>query len=99
MRTISKWLVAITATATMVAGAYQGANAGFTGMPRMLGPLAKRISFASFTLPPMAYTQFCLRYADQCKPQTLVFRGGPVRLNAERWEDLKVVNQDVNTSG
>jgi predicted transglutaminase-like cysteine proteinase len=96
MRTISKWVAAI--TATLVVGGYQGANAGFVGMPGALGLMVKRISFSNFTLPPMAYTQFCLRYADQCRPQGMVFRGGPVRLTAQRWEDLKDVNQAVNAT-
>ena len=96
MRSISKWFVAV--TATMVVGGYQSANAGFVGMPSALGSMMKRISFSNFTLPPMAYTQFCLRYAGQCKPQRMVFRGGPVRLTAERWEDLKDVNKNVNVA-
>ena len=97
MRSISKWLVAITA-AILLAGGYQSASAGFIGMPSMLGSMAKRISFGNFTLPPMAFTQFCLHYADQCKSRKIVFRGGPVRLTAERWEDLKEVNRDVNAA-
>jgi predicted transglutaminase-like cysteine proteinase len=96
MRTISKWLVAIIATAVVVGG--QSANAGFVGGPRALGLVAKRISFSNFTLPPMAFTQFCLRYADQCKSQRIVFRGGPVRLTAERWDDLRTVNKKVNVA-
>ncbi len=95
MRSISKWLVAI--TATLVVGGYQSASAGFVGIS-VLGSMVKRISFSSFTLPPMAYTQFCLRYADQCKAHQVVFRGGPVRLTAERWEDLKDVNKSVNAA-
>jgi predicted transglutaminase-like cysteine proteinase len=96
MRSISKWVFAI--TATMVVGGYQSANAGFVGLPGALGSMAKRISFSNFTLPPMAFTQFCLRYAQQCKPQQILFRGGPVRLTAERWEDLKDVNNSVNAA-
>ena len=95
MRSISKWLVAVT-TAISLVGGYQSASAGFIGMPSMLGSITKRISFGNFTLPPMAYTQFCLRYTDQCKSNQIVFRGGPVRLTAERWEDLREVNRDVN---
>jgi predicted transglutaminase-like cysteine proteinase len=95
MRSISKWLVALTAAISLAAGP-QGANAGFIGMPSMLGTMAKRISFGNFTLAPMAFTQFCLRYGDQCKTQQILFRGGPVRLTAERWEDLREVNADVN---
>ncbi len=97
MRGISKWLVAATAAAGVVAG-LQGARAGFIGMPRELGRELKRISFSNYTLPPMAFTQFCLRYANQCKPHRIVFRGGPVRLTAARWEQLKHVNADVNGS-
>lgn len=96
MRTISKWIVAI--TVTTVVGGHQSANAGFVGLPQALGLAAKRISFSNFTLPPMAFTQFCLRYADQCKPARMVFRGGPARLTAERWEDLKAVNKSVNAA-
>ena len=96
MRTISKWLVAIIATTVVVGG--HSANAGFVGGPRALGLVAKRISFSNFTLPPMAFTQFCLRYADQCKSQRIVFRGGPVRLTAERWDDLRTVNKKVNAA-
>jgi predicted transglutaminase-like cysteine proteinase len=96
MRTISKWLVAIIATTVVVGG--QSADAGFVGGPRALGLVAKRISFSNFTLPPMAFTQFCLRYADQCKSERIVFRGGPVRLTAERWDDLRTVNKKVNAA-
>ncbi|WP_213769873.1 transglutaminase-like cysteine peptidase [Bradyrhizobium sp. dw_78] len=96
MRTISKWLVAIAAT-TALAGS-QNAQAGFVGMTRALGPMVKRISFSNYTLPPMAFTQFCLRYAEQCKPDRVVFRGGPVRLTSERYGDLKDVNEAVNSS-
>jgi predicted transglutaminase-like cysteine proteinase len=67
-------------------------------MTRALGPMVKRISFNNYTLPPMAFTQFCLRYADQCKPERVVFRGGPVRLTTERYDDLKDVNEAVNAS-
>lgn len=96
MRTVSKWFVAV--TATLVVGGYQSATAGFVGMPQGLGSMMKRISFSNYTLPPMAFTQFCLRYAGQCKPQGIVFRGGPVRLTAQRWDDLKAVNKAVNTA-
>lgn len=96
MRTISKCLVAI--TAILVLDGNQAAHAGFVGMPSSLGMMMKRISFSDFTLPPMAFTQFCLRYVNQCKPQPVMFRGGPVRLTAERWEALKVVNRGVNVA-
>jgi predicted transglutaminase-like cysteine proteinase len=95
MRSSYKWIVA---AAIFVAGAHQNAGAGFIGMPSMLGPMVKRISFDNFTLAPMAFTQFCLRYADQCKPPQIVFRGGPVRLTEDRWADLREVNKAINAS-
>ncbi len=96
MRTISKWIVAIAAMAAV--GGYQSARAAMVGMPRALGPMVKRISFSDYTLPPMAYTQFCIRYKDQCREPKMRFRGGPVHLTAERWDDLKAVNKSVNES-
>jgi len=79
----------------VVIGGLQGANAGLLGMPMGLQSAIQRIKFETPTLAPMAYTQFCLRYADECRPR-MTFRGGPVRLTAERWDDLKEVNQTVN---
>jgi predicted transglutaminase-like cysteine proteinase len=97
MRTNSKWIVALIA-AIVIAGGCRSAGAGFIGMPSMLGQVAKRISFSNYMLAPMAFTRFCLQYADQCKPQQIIFRGGPVRLTEERWEDLKEVNKTVNAA-
>ena len=96
MKSISKWVVAVTAAISVVGG-YQSADAGFIGLPSMLGSMARHVAFSNFTLPPMAFTQFCLRYSDQCKPRR-VFRGGPVRLTEERWDDLKEVNKSVNAA-
>jgi predicted transglutaminase-like cysteine proteinase len=64
-------------------------------MPIGPQPAVQRIKFEAPTLPPMAYTTFCLRYQDECRAKPL-FRGGPVRLTEERWADLKEVNQTVN---
>lgn len=97
MRTGSKW-IAVVIAAVLVAGGCRSASAAFIGMPSMLGQVAKQISFLKYTLPPMAFTRFCLRYADQCKAQQVVFRGGPVRLTEERWADLKQVNNTVNNA-
>ena len=97
MWSISKWRTAIAAAALVAAGCHS-ASAGFVGMPNMLSSVVKRISFGNFTLAPMAYTQFCMRYKDQCKTERIVFRGGPVRLTEQRWEDLKEVNRSVNSA-
>jgi predicted transglutaminase-like cysteine proteinase len=50
------------------------------------------------TRPPMAFTLFCLKYKDECKPrpQHIVFRGGRLKLTAERMAQLQEVNQQVN---
>src|SRR5689334_2308496 len=95
MRTIFKWAVVITA-AVAVTG-HQSARAGFVGMPA-LGSMIKRISFSKYMLPPMAFTRFCLRYADQCKSQPIMFRGGPVHLTEQRWQDLNAINRSVNAA-
>jgi predicted transglutaminase-like cysteine proteinase len=92
MRKLSTW--AAVAVATMIAGA-QHAGAGLLGMPMGLQSAIQHIKFERPTLAPMAYTEFCLRYEDECRPKTM-FRGGPVRLTTERWADLKEVNQTVN---
>jgi predicted transglutaminase-like cysteine proteinase len=97
MRNISRWVTAI--AALFIASAPQGAKADMVGMPRAaLAPMIQHIAFDTPTLAPMAYTMFCLRYADQCKPQRMMFRGGPVRMTAERWNDLKEVNNLVNAA-
>jgi predicted transglutaminase-like cysteine proteinase len=96
MRNISKWIVAIAAIAAVTG--YQGAHASMVGMPRALGSMVKRISFSDYTLPPMAYTQFCIRYTGQCREPHVRFRGGPVRLTAQRLDDLTEVNKLVNGS-
>jgi predicted transglutaminase-like cysteine proteinase len=56
------------------------------------------IRFDTPTLPPMAFTQFCLTYADECQPQRRVFRGGRLKLTDERWAELDDVNRIVNAS-
>jgi predicted transglutaminase-like cysteine proteinase len=93
MPTFSKWIFAIAALLTGL----QSASAGFVGLPRSIGTL-QRISFNAPSLPPMAFTQFCMRYADQCRPNRMRFRGGPIRMTKDRWEALKEVNRYVNDS-
>lgn len=54
-----------------------------------------RIELGRPTLPPFAYTVFCLRYAAECRLRRS-FRGGPIRMTAERWADLDETNRTVN---
>jgi predicted transglutaminase-like cysteine proteinase len=55
----------------------------------------ERIEFETPTLAPMAYTQFCLRYPGECRVRK-IFRGGPIRLSAEKRAELARVNSNVN---
>ncbi|QPF90290.1 transglutaminase-like cysteine peptidase [Bradyrhizobium commune] len=73
----------------------QPVQAGLIGMPVGLQSAIQRIRMETPTLPPMAYTQFCLRYRDDCRTKP-IFRGGPLRLTEERLGDLKEVNNKVN---
>jgi predicted transglutaminase-like cysteine proteinase len=94
-----KFLKFLLVSATMgLAGFSQPADAGLVGMPRNLRATLDRIQFETPTLPPMAFTLFCMRYESECKPRRMVFRGGPVRLTDERWADLEEVNLKVNRS-
>jgi predicted transglutaminase-like cysteine proteinase len=56
----------------------------------------KSIHFNEWSLAPMAHTRFCLAYQDQCKVRKTVFRGGPIKLTAERRAELITVNDEVN---
>lgn len=92
MRKIS--ILTAVAVAASIAG-FRPAGAGLLETPIGLKSAIQHIKFEAPTLAPMAYTEFCLRYADECRSR-LMFRGGPVRLTVERWADLKDVNQRVN---
>ncbi|MDI4238213.1 transglutaminase-like cysteine peptidase [Bradyrhizobium sp. 31Argb] len=95
MRGVAKILAVAAAIFTI--GLQHGAKAGFVGTPMALRGAIQYIKFDAPTLPPMAFTMFCLKYAGECKPRRMVFRGGRLKLTAERWADLKEVNQSVNT--
>ena len=92
MRTIS--ILAAMAIARTIAG-FQSARAGLLGMPMGLQSAIQHIRFEAPTLPPMAYTQFCLRYQNECRVKPM-FRGGLIRLTPKRWADLDEVNHIVN---
>ena len=66
--------------------------------PRQLQVPVVRIKFNSPALPPMASTLFCLKYQNDCRTHKTAFRGGAVKLTAERWTELKRVNAEVNRS-
>jgi predicted transglutaminase-like cysteine proteinase len=53
------------------------------------------IRFDRPSLAPIAYTQFCLKYPREC-PTARMFRGGPIKLSADRKSEMTRVNQKVN---
>ena len=63
---------------------FQPVKAGLLGMPMGLHGAIQHIRLESPTLAPMAYSQFCLRYRDECRHSTM-FRGGPLDPTAGRW--------------
>ncbi|MGY4368158.1 putative transglutaminase-like cysteine proteinase [Bradyrhizobium sp. LB1.3] len=99
MRKVVKFLAAVAAV-VMAVGVQQSARAAFVGAPLGLRGAMQYIKFDQPTLAPMAFTIFCLKYKDECKPrpQHIVFRGGRLKLTAERMAQLQEVNQQVNSA-
>jgi predicted transglutaminase-like cysteine proteinase len=73
-------------------------TASLASAPNILPRGLQFIRFDLATLPPMAFTQFCLNYAAECKPQRLLFRGGRLKVTSQRWAELERVNRTVNSS-
>jgi len=99
MRKVVKFLAAAAAVVAAV-GVQQSARAAFVGAPLGLRGAIQYIKFDQPTLAPMAFTMFCLKYKDECKPrpQHIVFRGGRLKLTAERMVQLQQVNEQVNSA-
>ena|SRR5947209_9556228 len=99
MRKVVKFLAAAAAFVAAV-GVQQSARAAFVGAPMGLRGAIQYIKFDQPTLAPMAFTMFCLKYKDECKPrpQHIVFRGGRLKLTAERMVQLHQVNEQVNSA-
>ena len=74
------------------------AMANLIGSPRLLDAAVHQINFERPTLAPFAFTQFCLRYAQECKPRKVIFRGGRLALTSSRLKDLHSVNRAVNST-
>lgn len=63
--------------------------------------MQRGIQFIRFdvpTLAPMAFTQFCLKYPSDCKPQRLLSAGDRIELDKTRWSELENINRNVNSS-
>jgi predicted transglutaminase-like cysteine proteinase len=73
-------------------------TASLDSVPNVLRDNIQSIRFDVPTLAPMAFAQFCSKYANECKPQRLLFRGGRLRMTSRRWTELENVNRSVNSS-
>jgi predicted transglutaminase-like cysteine proteinase len=92
-------LVRIAAAASVLVAALAGsAQAAFISAPMGLGQQLDHIRFETPTLAPMAYTRFCIEYPEDCKLPKIMFRGGRVKLTAERLRELVAVNARVNAA-
>lgn len=74
------------------------ATASLDSVPNVPRDDIQSIRFDAPTLAPMAFAQFCSKYANECKPQRLLFRGGRLRMTSRRWTELENVNRGVNSS-
>ncbi|MGY4478123.1 transglutaminase-like cysteine peptidase [Bradyrhizobium sp. USDA 3364] len=100
MYSVKKVMVLVLAIVALGASA-RDTQAGMVGFPLPLHGVIEKIRFSEPTLAPMAYTMFCMRYADECKSQPrarMVFRGGATRMTKQRIADLIEVNASVNRS-
>jgi predicted transglutaminase-like cysteine proteinase len=62
-------------------------------------PLVHLIDFqVASALPPIGHSRFCLRYPDDCKVHVIDFRHRNIVLTPERWNELNIINRDVNRS-
>jgi predicted transglutaminase-like cysteine proteinase len=56
----------------------------------------EQIRFDMPTLAPFAHTRFCSKYADECRPDRMMFRPNRIAMNADRLRELTRVNTQVN---
>ena len=75
-----------------------GTTAGLARTPDGLQQDIQSIRFDVPALAPMAFTQFCLKYPSDCKPQQLLFGGDRIELNEMRRSELENINRTVNSS-
>jgi predicted transglutaminase-like cysteine proteinase len=62
-------------------------------------PLVHLIDFqVAAALPPIGHSRFCLRYPDDCKVHGIEFRHRNIVLTPKRWNELNIINRDVNRS-
>ena len=72
-----------------------GTTTALASVPHELQRGIQFIRFDTPTLAPLAFTQFCMRYPGDCKPQR---SGDRTQLDITRWSELDIVNRTVNSS-
>ena len=72
------------------------ANAAFFSYPRLLGVQIEKVTFDTPMLAPMGHIRFCLHHPKDCEAQKVDFRKRQMLLTVERWEELNLVNRQVN---
>lgn len=82
----------------LLVGINQSTAASTLDMARNLGVAKPHISFLSPSLAPLAFVKFCQRYPGECRKPRMVFRGGSIKLNTERYISLIDINRRVNVS-
>jgi predicted transglutaminase-like cysteine proteinase len=96
MHRASRVMILIAAFAAVVWSSVSEAT--FFGLPRALRHQFSQVVFDAPALPPLGHTRFCLHYPDECKVRGIDFRRRNIRLTLARWEELNVVNRQVNNS-
>jgi predicted transglutaminase-like cysteine proteinase len=94
MRHKTKALLLATMTAALFWSSVS--EAAFFGLPRALNFQIARMGFDDPVLPPIGHSRFCLRYPDDCKVRGIDFRRRNIELTPERWNELNIVNREVN---
>ena len=91
------WRARIFLAAVVTLGSSLSAQAAFFSYPRELTLQLDRIHFETPTLAPIAYSRFCMQYADDCEVHRMAFRKPhPEVLTDARLRDLLEVNRDIN---
>jgi predicted transglutaminase-like cysteine proteinase len=92
MRRAARVLVATVMTVNSSAVSAYVASSSFLDA---LKSHASRLAYGASTLPPVAHSQFCLRYPADCEIRR-AFTHRDIVLTPARWNDLVQVNSAVN---
>jgi predicted transglutaminase-like cysteine proteinase len=88
---------AIAVAALAVATCWTSASqAGFFSYPRALGVQLNQMNLGKPTLAPMAHTEFCLRYKEDCEASVGDSGKRDIAMTVERVNELNSVNRQVN---